>query len=250
MNYGYQNELDFVKYFNNKYIENLDENSKKFIADLFDNMISNDEPLKSWKNKMNQKADFFIKYKNYVKCISLKCGNGNSIHHEQIQDFRRYLESLRIPYKVIEYYVSYHYGYLTAENGKKDFTKVLSAKEYKKLYQDQLDIFNSYLNKTKIIIDMIDRFIIRGKNSDYDIDALISGTINNYTWIKIYDIYDLILSLRNKKYPYVHCACMTIGPQKRNIYGTSLNRKDRYMVCIRWNFIREEIEKYRNNNNL
>ena len=31
---------------------------------------------------------------------------------------------------------------------------------------------------------MIDRFIVRGKNSDFDIDALVCGTIDNYVWIK------------------------------------------------------------------
>ena len=30
MNYGYQNEYDFVELFNNKYFSKLDENSKNF----------------------------------------------------------------------------------------------------------------------------------------------------------------------------------------------------------------------------
>ena len=30
MNYGYQNEYDFVELFNNKYFSQLDENSKNF----------------------------------------------------------------------------------------------------------------------------------------------------------------------------------------------------------------------------
>ena len=46
--------------------------------------INNDEKIKSWKNKMVQKTDIFIKYKNHIKNISLKCGNSNSMHHEQI----------------------------------------------------------------------------------------------------------------------------------------------------------------------
>ena len=35
MNYGYQNEHDFVELFNNKYFSQLDENSKNFLTDLF-----------------------------------------------------------------------------------------------------------------------------------------------------------------------------------------------------------------------
>ena len=84
MNYGYQNEYDFVELFNGKYIAELDDNSQKFLKDLFGNEIDDEEIIKAWKNKMNQKADIFIKYKNYIKNISLKCGKSNSAHHESI----------------------------------------------------------------------------------------------------------------------------------------------------------------------
>ncbi len=35
----------------------------------------------------------------------------------------------------------------------------------------KLIYFNKFINKTKIIVSLVDRFIIRGRNSDYDIDA-------------------------------------------------------------------------------
>lgn len=246
MNYGYQNEKEFVDLFNNKYFYELDRNSQKFLKELFGDMIDNTEFIKSWKNKAVQKADIFIKYKNYIKSISLKCGNNNSVHHEQIQEFERYLGNLGIPYKIIDKYVSYHYGYVKDNNGKIDFTKRLSSEQYKTLYQKELNIFNGYINKTRIIVDMIDRFIIRGRNSDYDIDALVCGTINDYIWINKYDLYDLVLSKRCLEYTSPHIACMTIGPQKRNINGDSKNAKDRYLVAIRWNFLKEDIINFKN----
>ena len=94
---------------------------------------------------------------------------------------------------------------------------------------------------------MIDRFIIKGRNSDYDIDALICGTIDDYVWILKYDLYDLILSKRCLDYSSPHVACMTIGPKKRNLDGKSKNIKDRYIVCIRWNFIKEDIIQFKDN---
>lgn len=169
------------------------------------------------------------------------------MHHEQIQEFKRYLEKLGIPYKVIDRYVSYHYGYGRDEEGNINFSKSLSAEEYKKEYQHELDIFNQYINKTRIIVDMIDRFIIRGRNSDYDIDALVCGTIDNYTWIMKYDLYDLILSKRCLHFTSPHIACMTLGPKKRNLDGNSKNKKDRYLVCVRWNFIKEDIINFKDN---
>ncbi len=246
MNYGIKNEYDFVELFNNKYLKELDNNSKLFLKDLFGDIIDNTEKIKCWKNKMVQKADIFIKYKNYIKNISLKCGNSNSMHHEQIQEFESYLKKLGIPYKIINKYTNYHYGYMKDEEGNIDFSKSLSGEEYKKIYLSEINIFNEDINKTRIIIDMIDRFIIRGRNSDYDIDALVCGTINDYVWILKYDIYDLILSKKCLEYTSPHIACLTIGPKKRNLDWNSKNVKDRYIVCIRWNFIKESIIDFKN----
>lgn len=39
MNYGYQNERDFVLLFNNKYLHQLDNNSQNFLKYLFDDVI-------------------------------------------------------------------------------------------------------------------------------------------------------------------------------------------------------------------
>lgn len=246
-NYGVQNEHDFVMHFNKKHYCELDRNSQQFLEELFDEDIDDDEEIISWKNKSNQKADIFIKYKNYVKSISLKCGKSNSVHCESVQDFKRYLEKLNIPYKVINKYFNYHYGYRRDENEDIIFSKILSAKEYKVFYQNEIDIFNEYINKTKIIVDMIDRFIVRGRNSDYDIDSLVVGTVDNYVWIMKYDLYDLILSKKEDYYTSPHISCLTIGPKKRNIYGNSKNKNDRYLVCVRWNFIKESIIEFKNN---
>lgn len=245
-NYGFQNEYDFVELFNNKYLYELDDNSQTFLKELFGDVIDSNEKIKSWKNKMVQKTDIFIKYKNHIKNISLKCGNSNSMHGESIEDFKRYLEQLKIPYNTIEKYVSYHYGYARDGDGNIYFSKSLSSEEYKKIYQKEIDIFNKSINKTRIIVDMIDRFIVRGRNSDYDIDALVCGRINDYVWIMKYDLYDLILSKRSLEYTSPHIACITIGPKKRNLNRDSKNAKDRYIVCLRWNFIKEDIINYKN----
>jgi len=196
---------------------------------------------------MNQKADIFIKYKNYVKGVSLKCGQSNSIHAEGIQYFKKYLEDLGIPYKIIDKYLDYHYGYIKNDDGTKNFDRLLDSWEYKELYQNEIDEFNSYINRTKIIVNMVDRFLVRGRNSEYDIDALVCGTINDYVWVLKYDLYDLILSNMRTNLTSPHAACMTIGPRKRNIYGLSKHKEDRYIVCIRWNYIRENIIEYKQN---
>lgn len=46
MNYGYQNEYDFVELFNNKYFSQLDENPKNFLTDLFSLTIDDSEKIR------------------------------------------------------------------------------------------------------------------------------------------------------------------------------------------------------------
>ena len=244
-NYGYQNEQDFVNLFNEKYLSELDKNSQNFLKELFANTIDSTKKIICWKNRMNQKADIFIKNGNCVKSISLKCGKSNSIHAEGIQYFKKYLETLGIPYQIVDRYLDYHYGYMMNEDGTKNFDRPLNSWEYKELYQDEINKFNDYMNKTKIIVDMVDRFLVRGRNSEYDIDALICGTIKDYVWILKYDLYDLILSNKRMDLTSPHVACMTIGPRKRNIEGFSNHKEDRYIVCVRWNYIRENIIEYK-----
>ena len=76
---------------------------------------------------------------------------------------------------------------------------------------------------------------------------MVCGKIEDYIWILK---YDLILSKRCLEFASPHVACMTIGPQKRNLSNKSKNIKDRYLVAIRWNFIREDIIKFKTSNNL
>ena len=94
-NYGYQNEYDFVELYNNKFLHELDDNSKKFLCELFGDIIDDNSPIKCWKNRMNQKADIFIRYGNHIKNISLKCGKSNSMHHEQVQEFKKIFRKIR-----------------------------------------------------------------------------------------------------------------------------------------------------------
>ena len=51
MNYGIQNEHDFVSLFNEHYFCELDENSKSFLKELFGEVINNEERIICWKNK-------------------------------------------------------------------------------------------------------------------------------------------------------------------------------------------------------
>ena len=71
-----------------------------------------------------------------------------------------------------------------------------------------------------------------------------------FVWILKYDLYDLILSKREYGFTFPHVACMTIGLKKRNLDGTLKNIRDKYLVCVRSNFIRKDILNFKNSKKL
>lgn len=241
MNKGYLNEKEFVESLNEKYIKDLSKNMQDFIYDIFENINAYDKVV-CWKNSANQKADFFIKIGNFVKGVSLKLGHDNSIHGESIQNFKMFLADLDIPYKVIEYYKKYHYGLKI--NDKKIVGKY-TAEEYKKEHLEDLMILNKYLNRTRTIISCVDKFLVRGTNSKYDIAALISGTPEKFVWINKYDLYDLVLSHKNDYTTSPHIGNLIIQPKIRNISGTSKNPGEIHIVQLKWYWIFEDIESFK-----
>ncbi len=242
---GYQNEIDFVNCLNRKYVSQLSNNMKDFLYDLFDNLNDSDYII-CWKNSINQKSDIFIKINKYVKGVSLKLGHDNSVHSESIQNFKIFLEDLEIPYKVINYYINYHYGI------KKENDKVIgkyTAEEYKKSHIEELRILNKYLNRTKGIISSVDRFLVKSANSRYDISAIVSGNPNNFTWIKKDDLYDLVLSHQSDYTTTPHIGNLIIQPKIRNLSGNCKNPKDIFIVQIKWYLVFEDIENFKKRRN-
>ena len=50
---------------------------------------------------------------------------------------------------------------------------------------------------------------------------------------------------RNNNYTSPHFGNITIGPKKRNIDGNSKYKQEKYIVCGRWNYIKEDIVNFK-----
>lgn len=231
-------EKDFVNSFNKKTLNDLTLLQKSFIKELFPDINYKDKII-SWNNFETKKADIFIKVNNLTRGISIKSGNENSMHSEPIQDFYRFLKQLNIPEQQIKIYENYHYGKIENENNKK-----YSAKELKEIMKDQLLELNKELNKPKNIIKAVDRYIVHGIDTKYDIAVLISGTPENFTWIKSDNIYDFALNYDKNKYEAPHFGMLIIQPKKRDLENTGKNYSDCHRVQVKWHNLYEEIIEY------
>lgn len=227
---GYKNEFEFVKYLNDKKVSELNPMFQDLINELYPN-INKDYTIKCWKNHFDQKSDIFIKINGQIEGISIKKGIKNSIHVERITDFIHFLISNGVSKENVVEYLKYHYAD-GSTNGKGCNRK--SSEEYKLDNQTKIDRINKELNNTTILEKAIDRFIIRGNNSNYDISALIYGEVDDFIWIKKEDIKQIIMSKRNIYSTSVHFSLLTVQPKNRCLNYNPQYEKDRFCVQIKW----------------
>lgn len=71
------------------------------------------------------------------------------------------------------------------------------------------DDFVNLLNNKKILYKAIDRFIIKGRNSQYKIDAIIYGVPDDFIWIKRSDTYKVLIEKRLDYSTSIHFSLLT-----------------------------------------
>ena len=243
---GIENEFEFVKILNNKKVEELDINTYEMITTIF-NDISNKEIIKAWRNHYKQKSDVMIKIGKVIKGISIKKGSRNSVHVEPISTFVDFLKENDIPLKVINKYLKYHYGDGTIKgNGKIR----MSSYEYKYKNISDIELINKYFNKENIVEKAIERFILKGTNSNYEIDALCYGTANDYLWITNKEIKDYLQKNIIMDSTGPHVSSLFIQPQTRNLNYNKLYESKRYCIQVKWYSLFDDIINIKCNNKL
>lgn len=234
---GFQNEYEFVKYFNHTLVKNLDPVSRSLIDYLFPDNNEDDE-IKCWRNHYAQKSDIFLKIKNKMQGVSIKKGIKNSVHVEPISEFIHFLITNNIDRKYINFYLKFHYADGTTNGSGKRRENTI---EYKNSHQAEIDELNNVLNNENIINKAIDRFIIKGNNSNYDISALIYGEFNDYIWISKENIRKIIIKNKDIYSSAVHISSLVIQPKNRCLNYNPKYEKDRYSIQVKWYSLFDDI---------
>lgn len=241
---GYDNEFEFVKYLNNKKVYELNPMFRNFIDNIFYD-INGADIIKSWKNHYPQKADIFIKIGNIIKGISIKKGIRNSVHVEPITEFIHFLIENNVEKKHIIEYLKYQYADGTTNGSGK---KRMSASEYKMNNQNKIEAINKVFNEKNIYNKAIERFILKGNNCDYNIDAIIYGEVNDFIWLTTNDIKRICIKKRNLESTAVHFGPLTCQPKDRCLNYNKVHEKDRYCVQLKWYNIHDDIIEMMNDN--
>ncbi len=227
---GFDNEFAFVLELNNKKIKELTPICRELIETIFPGE-KEDSIIKCWRNHLPQKSDILVKINNKMKGISIKKGMKNSVHVEPISEFVSFLISNHISRESVMEYLKFHYADGTT-NGRG--TKRISTEEYKLQNQDKIDKINSEINNEQLLIKAIDRFILRGNNSNFSIDALICGEVDDFIFITKEDIINVILSKKEEYSSTVHFSVLTVQPKNRCLNYNDKYEKDRFCIQVKW----------------
>lgn len=241
---GFENEIDFINAINDKKMNKLSLSLRLFIQDLFGEI--DEESIINCKKNINlQKYDIIIEVNKKLKRISIKKGVKNSVHTEPITEFIHFLIQNKMPKSLIINFLQYHYAD-GSTNGKGE--KRITIDEYKKEHQKEIDKINNFINQDKLLYKAIDRFIIRGRNSNNEIDAIIYGVPEDFIWIKKDDIYKILLSKKNNYSTSIHFSSLTYQPLDRNIIRNPKYENKRYISQIKWYNLSDCIIENMNNN--
>lgn len=240
---GKQNEIEFVKYINGKKVSELNLLIVDLIKNLFDD-FDYDDRVYAWLNDKPQKSDFFIRINDIIKKISLKIGDKNSVHVEPISEFIHFLIDNNIKKEFVVKYLNYHYADGSTNGSGKNR---LSVTEYKIGHQEEIDEVNKIFNNDKFIKQAILRFILKGRNDDNEVDALVYGSIDDFLYLTKEDIYKLIFSRKDIYSSGIHIGPLFIQPQSRNLQCNPEFERCRYCVQVKWFNLCDHIIEYKNN---
>lgn len=244
---GYQNEEEFAKYLNGKKFGRVNPIFQDLLYKLYKNIDFNDT-IMCWVNRSKRKADIYIKVNDFVRGISIKKGVKNSVHVESITMFTKFLEEIEIDDDTIHKFLNYHFADGTINGSGK--TR-LSSIEYRKMYQKDINILNKEFNKKKYIDKFINRFILQGNNSEYEVDAIIYGVVDDFIWITNEEIRYIIRKHLLDNCSSLHISCLSIQPMSRNLNYNSKYEFCRYHIQIKWYNLSDQIIEvmatYRNN---
>lgn len=235
-NKGIQNEHEFVEYFNQKRVKELNPMAYDFIIELFPN-AKDEDVIRAIPRLDKGKTDFIIKINDMDKKISVKKGYSNSVHLERIDSFVNFLRKIGISENIIELFLKFHYADGTKDgNG----TIRLSSDSYKQLYQNEIDEINQAFSEEKIVKKAIEHFMIVGRYND-NVDILLHGTIDDFFWITKEEIIKIMLAKKDNYSTGVHFGLLFCQPWTRNLQYKQSDEYKREYVQIKWHNMFDDI---------
>lgn len=233
---GYYNEFNFVNELNGKFVYQLNNNFVTMLKQIYNNKLNMNDHVLCWKSFKTDKADIVISINDKYKYMSIKNGKNNSVHLEPLADFICFLKDINISDELIKIYYNYHYACDKLGNR-------ISAKDYQINHCDEIMLFNKEINKKRILLRAINRFLFEGiHNYNNKVNGIIYGNIDNFVYVSYSEVVNYLLNVTDD-FCSVHFSSLTLQPWTRNLNFNDKYEYRRDYVQVKWYRLEEIIEK-------
>lgn len=236
---GFKNENLILDALNNKKYSELNENLKKMVTEL-DNNISTNTIIKAYKKAGQNKTDLIIEINGLDYNISIKKGTGNSVHQEKVEEFIDFLdEKYTISEELANDIRFFIWGDGTFD-GTGPVSERLSASQFKSKYPQIVRNLKNffYLHKR----DLIERFVIKGPKSNSTPDFLYYGTPDKGIIVKSVDALNWLSDDKNEKSSSpIPIGRLTFQAWNRNINGGNRSEKKRGVIQLKWSSVGKDL---------
>lgn len=237
-NNGFKNETDLKEYINNHYLNDYNDNIKKFLNFLFGSSLNPEEKFFASKPSGQVKPDFEIKHNNTVKYVSIKVGSGNSVHQEEIEVFFPFIKSL-FGDEILDCLKLFHYGDDTTDDSG---TIRYSASQCKKRYPLQIKKLNNNFNNWTYLDTFLDRFLFVGNiPTGSVVDCIYYGTVKEGIWASRHEIKNYFQN-NDFSSTNLHFGALTYQVWGRNNNFQAVHPNRRYTMQVKWGSIEDNLK--------
>ncbi len=235
---GKENELDLINVINNaKNLHELSESLRDFIEFAFNKKNITDFKCEQVTN--NSKPDLLLIHDSSIKYLSVKKGEGNSVHQESLKDFIIFLRKNGFDSKIIDSILRFHFGDNTLDG---TGLKRYSASECKKIYADEIVKVNGYINNNPNLLHLlIDRFLFQGNiENGNKVDFLYHGDKTKGVWASYDEVIKFIKSQSFNK-EGIHFGPLTYQVWGRDNQFSAIHPERRYIMQVKWGSISDDL---------
>lgn len=237
---GIENEENFVKSIDNKTYFELTKHLQYFLHYLFP-VINDSVKFHCFQTRNFCKPDVCISLESEMRYVSLKYGECETVHNENIITFKKFLEENGISKEAINTYLLYHYGDGTTDGTGK---RRLGSVEVRFHYEKEIIKLNEELNKSKDFVKKFaERVMFQGVNPQANCaEYIYHGDIDYGVFMSK---YQMMQHLDKKNYDYmtscVHIGPFVVRPHARYSNKAIRNEEHRHTVVVNYPKIIQDI---------
>ena len=177
---GFQLENILVEALNENIFSNLNQNLKNLISKIFHSHDFQNHKIYSKKYGPGSKPDIYIEINGVKKNLSLKKGNGNSIHQEPLELFITHLgETIKLPDQISDDLRLFIWGDGSLDgSGNSHHNQRYSASNFISVFPDTIERLRNFFSPGPSLENLIRRFSTDGAVPSEKVDYIIYAQEN------------------------------------------------------------------------